>query len=473
MNPADTSGDQTTRGGANSPARLRRRLTAAFVAVAAVSAGAVAVLAIFIADEYRWRNFHERSRDEARVALALAPPDVDADGFRRLRAQYEARTAADIVAVGRAGEFDSSTALHFDDVPEELRVPPPGELQEAEAEVGQRHYLVIGARADGGDRYWFFFATDDLRASSRQQRRASLAAFAVIAILAGGVGRFLARRTLRPVGAAARAAEAIRAGRRDTRLPEGSDEFGAWAASFNRMADTLEVTIDQLEQAAEREQRFTADVAHELRTPLTGMAASAGLLADLVPRLPAEARRPAELLHADVRRLRTLVLELLELSRLDAVSDVIRSEPLDVRQAVAAAVQRLGSAAPAAVTVDVDPGLSVCAEPARLGHVLGNLLTNAATHGGGPVVVRGRTDGTDTLIDVVDHGPGIPPEDLPHVFERFAKSDRSRTSDGSGLGLAIAKAQAEVQGGDLTASNEPGRGARFTLRLPAGDQCTS
>lgn len=460
--------DQSSSGEVRAPARLRRRLTGAFVAVAAVSAGTVAVLAILITDEYRWRSFRERSFDEARVALALAPSDLDADGFQRLRAQYEARSEADFVAVSPEGEFASSTALHLEDVPTELRQVAEGVLRSEEAEVGDRHYLVIGALAESGDSYWFFFSIDQLRSSLSQLNRASLAAFGVTVVLAGAVGRLLAIRTLRPVAAAAEAAEAIRSGRRDTRLPEGPDEFGAWAGAFNRMADTLEELIEKLQRAAARERRFTADVAHELRTPLTGMAASTAVLEELVPDLPVEARRPVEVVCSDVRRLRTLVLELLELSRLDAVADPVHAERLDLRQAVTTALQRLSEAAPSDVTLDIDRDLSVSAEPARLNRVLANLLINAAEHGDGPVVVRACRDGEQVVVDVLDHGPGITPDELPHVFDRFAKTDRSRGTGGSGLGLAIAKAQAEAQGGSLTAGNEPGGGARLTLRLPSG-----
>jgi two-component system sensor histidine kinase MtrB len=138
-----------------------------------------------------------------------------------------------------------------------------------------------------------------------------------------------------------------------------------------------------------------------------------------------------------------------------------------VGAAVAASLRGLGPAAPNPVTVDIDEGVQVAAERARLDRILTNLLANAATHGGGRVEVRGRRDGPDVVVEVTDHGPGIPAEELPHVFDRFAKSDRSRASGGSGLGLAIARAQARAQGGDLTARNVPGAGACLALRLAA------
>jgi signal transduction histidine kinase len=460
---------QVRRGAPRPPARFRRRLTAAFVLAAAVGAGVMAVLAIVVADEYRWRTYEDRSVNEARLVLALAPRELDEDNFERLRGQYELRSESELVVSGAAGEFSTSPVLGVDAVPAELRDPPPpdGRLDPVEVTVDGRHYLVVGARASTGDRYWLFASVEELRASLGQLTRASAAAFVVTVLLAGVAGRLLARRTLRPVAAAAEVAEAITGGQRDARLPEGADEFGAWAASFNRMADTVQETIGQLERSADRERRFTADVAHELRTPLTGMAASAGILAELLPGLPAEARRPASVLVTDVRRLRILVLELLELSRLDAAADAFRPEPLDVEEAVAASRRGLGDAAPGALTVQVPPGCRVLAEPPRLDRILGNLLANAATHGGGVVDVQAVRDGADVVIEVCDDGPGVPDDELPRVFDRFAKSDRARASGGSGLGLAIARAQARAQGGDITVRNGDGGGACFAVRLPA------
>lgn len=267
------------------PARFRWRLTAAFVLVAAVAAGVVAVLGILIANEYRWRAYRDRSDDEAGLVLALAPDQLDADRFERLRRRYELRSEADVVAQGRTGSYSSSAAIGPGDVPAQLREVAGAEPEHAEAVAAGRHYLVVGARAESGDRYWLFFSVEVLRASLGELIRASAAAFLLTVGVACAVGRHLAVRTLRPVAAAAEAAEDMRAGRRGTRLPEGPDEFGALAASFNRMVDTVQETIAQLERSAERERRFTADVAHELRTPLTGIAASAGLLDESLPAL--------------------------------------------------------------------------------------------------------------------------------------------------------------------------------------------
>lgn len=447
------------------PRRFRRRLTLAFLVVAALSAGLVATLAVVLAREYRWRSFREQNLEEARLALAFAPTNLDEAGFERLRAEYEARTDADVVAVQRDVVFSSSADLDARDIPDRSGVVT-GELQWAREQVDGRPFLVAGA-ADRATRYWFFFSLRQLDASMAELTRVCVAAWVVTTALAGLVGRAVAGRTLRPVRAVARAAEAIAAGAESTRLPEADDEFGTVARSFNSMADQVQQRIGDLEQAARREQQFTADVAHDLRTPLTGVSTSAALLAQHTADLPEELRRPAELLAADVDRLRELVLELLELHRLDAGADPVLAVPLQVGEAVAASAASLGHASGLDLSVHTADDDLVLAEPRRLGRIFANLLTNAVVHGGGSAqVTAARADG-EIVIEITDEGPGIPTDQVEVIFDRFAKHDRTRGGAGSGLGLAIARGHAVAQGGTLVARPGPGRGARFELRLPA------
>jgi two-component system sensor histidine kinase MtrB len=225
------------------------------------------------------------------------------------------------------------------------------------------------------------------------------------------------------------------------------------------MADALQSKIAALSAAQERERRFTSDVAHELRTPLTALVAEAELLGEHLDRMPADARRPAELLVADVGRLRRLVDDLMEISRLDAGAVTARAEPVDLRALVDTVVRERGWGE--RVRVEGSGG-RVDSDPRRIERVLANLLGNALEHGGGEasVLVGDRT------VEVRDDGPGIPAEKLPHVFDRFWKGDPSRTGPGSGLGLAIARENARLLGGDVTVESEPGQGAAFTFRLP-------
>jgi signal transduction histidine kinase len=179
--------------------------------------------------------------------------------------------------------------------------------------------------------------------------------------------------------------------------------------------------------------------------------------------MPPEARRPAQLLVEDVGRLRHLIEELMEISRLDAGREDVRTERVDLGSLVSGVLRSRGwgtsgLSGPERVVVATDPR--------RVERIVSNLVENAHTHGGRDVAVRIGREETGALVEVSDRGPGIAAEHLPHVFERFAKADPARASAGSGLGLAIALENARLLGGGIDVWSEPGAGSRFTLRLP-------
>jgi two-component system sensor histidine kinase MtrB len=207
-----------------------------------------------------------------------------------------------------------------------------------------------------------------------------------------------------------------------------------------------------------------ADVAHELRTPLTALVAEASLIEGHTAGLPPDARRAAELLVADVRRLRVLVDDLMEVSRFDADAERPAPEPVDLGRVVTGAVAaRLPEAA---VSVPALP-IVVDSDPRRLDRILGNLLDNAREHAPGAVVeVALQRTHEGIVIVVADRGPGVRAEALAHLFDRFYKADPSRRGGSSGLGLAIAAEHAALLGGSLRARNRPGGGLVVSLTLP-------
>jgi two-component system sensor histidine kinase MtrB len=394
---------------------------------------------------------------QTRRNLAVAP------AYRKTGDLVDAyKSRGDFLTVAtRGGEtFLSSASVSLRSVPAGLRaIVGRGELGYERTTVAGDRFLVTGAPAANGTKLYFFFPENGLRHELSVLRNVLFGGVGILVLLAALAGVVLARSTLRPVARASAAARSLAEGLLETRLPvEGKDEFGVWAESFNEMAAALEAKIAALSAAQARERRFTADVAHELRTPLTALLGEASLLADHLDRMPPEARRPAELLIADVARLRKLVEDLMEISRFDAGAESVHAEEVDVAALVRAAVRARGW--DDRVRLEGD-GLRVTSDPRRLERIVANLVDNALEHGGSSVSVRiGENE-----IEVADDGPGIPSEHLPHVFERFYKADASRSGVGTGLGLAIARENAILLGGELEVASEPGQGTRFTLRL--------
>jgi two-component system sensor histidine kinase MtrB len=307
------------------------------------------------------------------------------------------------------------------------------------------------------------FVEDRIAGDLAQLRTALLIGWIAVVVVAGLVGRALAKRALGPVARASQAARSIAEGLMATRLPvEGADEFGTWAASFNEMADALESKIAALSEAQARERRFTSDVSHELRTPLTALVGEASLLREHLDRLPEDARRPAELLIQDVSRLRRLVEELMEISRFDAGREAIHAEQVEVADVARAVIRSRGWDG----KVPVEGNLRVFTDPRRMERILANLIGNAVVHGGGGVRVRLAERGDRAVVEVGDDGQGISAKDLPHIFERFYKADPSRSGAGSGLGLAIARENARLLGGDIEVRSDAGTGAQLTVWLP-------
>jgi signal transduction histidine kinase len=344
-----------------------------------------------------------------------------------------------------------------------------GHLGYAWQTVAGQAALVVAGRAANGPAIYFVFPATSIEQALGQLRLGLGVAALVAVLLALATAGLIARGILRPVRLGSAAAARIAAGDLSARVPGGgSDEFAAWAAEFNRMANSLEATVGQLEASEAQNRRFVAEVSHELRTPLTALVAEASLIESGLADLSPDARRAAELLVGDVRRLRVLVDDLMELSRFDANVEQAQLEPVDIGRVVTSIVAaRLPEARvtlpPTSVVVDADVR--------RLDRIIGNLLDNAATHAAGaPVEVSiaeaGVAPDAAVTVTVSDRGPGVPAESLPQLFDRFYKADPSRRGGTSGLGLAIAAENAALLGGSLVAAPRTGGGLELTLTLP-------
>jgi two-component system sensor histidine kinase MtrB len=446
--------------------RLRRRLALAFALTAGLAAAALAAGSFLLVRDARLDDSVDRALEQSRFNLVLGSEVLPTEGSDGLLDALQRRAGFDTVLLENGRASPSSLSLGSDQVPADLReLVASGQLAWERTKVADTSYLVTGGRVPGTDaEAYFFFSEEELRSDLAELGTILLGGLGVVVLLAGLAGALLARRTLAPVARASDAARSLAEGLLATRLPvEREDEFGAWATSFNEMAEALEAKITELSEAQARERRFTADVAHELRTPLTAVVNEASLLAEHIERMPPEAQRPAELLVADVARLRDLVEDLMEISRLDAGTQPLRTERVDLGSLVTSAVR--GRGWDERLRLDADE-VVLTSDPRRLERIVANLIGNALEHGGREVVVRVGRDGVGAFVEVSDRGPGIAREDLPHLFDRFYKADRARTGHGTGLGLAIALENARLLGGDIAVTSEPGAGTRFTFRLP-------
>jgi two-component system sensor histidine kinase MprB len=278
--------------------------------------------------------------------------------------------------------------------------------------------------------------------------------------LAIALGLAVSRAALVPVGRLTQAAERVaRTQDLGHRIDSGeADELGRLAASFNTM-------LAALERSRLAQRQLVSDASHELRTPLTSVQANLDALA-LGERLPpAERARIVAAAQAQLGELTVLVGDLVDLSKTDVDEAEVEDVRLDL--AVAGAVERARLHAPGCRFVVASEPCLVRAAPARLDRAIANLLDNAVKWNPssppvGPIEVSVRA-GT---VTVRDHGPGIAPEDLPRVFDRFYRAPAARGRPGSGLGLAIVRQTAEAHGGAVHAANAPGGGARLTLELP-------
>ncbi|WIM16779.1 MtrAB system histidine kinase MtrB [Microbacterium sp. zg-B96] len=297
---------------------------------------------------------------------------------------------------------------------------------------------------------------------------------AALVLLIGAISWVVLRSVTSPIAQAAETSARLANGELGVRLQvRGDDELATLARSFNAMADSIESQIKDLADLSLVQQRFVSDVSHELRTPLTTIRLASDMLNDQRAAFDPTTARAAELLHAQVQRFETPLTDLLEISRYDAGSVQLESEPTSMTQLaedVIASMQQLADQHGTDVRLIAPGGYSpVDMDPRRVRRIVRNLLGNAIEHGEGrPIVVTVDSDQHAVALGVRDYGLGMTAADAERVFDRFWRADpsRRRTIGGTGLGLSIALGDARLHGGSLAVWSELGRGTNFVLTIP-------
>jgi two-component system, OmpR family, sensor histidine kinase MtrB len=342
------------------------------------------------------------------------------------------------------------------------------------ARIGKTDYLLVAITPPVDDAtpktmssYVQAFSLNDQTSTLKTLAGALILGSTIAAVGAAGIGLWTSRRVLRPLARVAEAANRLASGGLDTRLRNESDpELQRLASSFNNMADAVEERI-------QREARFASDVSHELRTPLQTLIGSIEILDARKADLPERSRQALDLLVTQSKRFHQMVLDLLEISRLDAGAADLHTEQVMLDQFVSRVANRYGYSHVPVVLEATWEQQPVIVDRRRLERALANLLGNAEHHAGGPVQITlaNALVGSSyrvVRIGIEDAGPGVAEPERERIFERFARGATARHRAGTGLGLALVHEHIHLQGGRVWVEdrrNAPG--ARFVIELPA------
>ncbi|HXQ55508.1 MAG TPA: HAMP domain-containing sensor histidine kinase [Actinomycetes bacterium] len=475
---------------------LQVKLIAAVLVLVTVALALIGLASVAALDGYLVGRLDDQLQLVARGSAGAGPPGFDGrgPGHRGPPSPYLVQYR---LADGRLDEQDENPL-------EQGRPPPrvPDDPAWFEANAGEtttvpaaggggRWRVAVAPRRDGsGGSVVVAASLDGIDATIRQLRLIDLGVSLIVLAALAGVGAAIVRASLRPLVEIEQTARAIAAGDLTRRVPERDPgtEVGRLGRALNTMLAQIESAFGaraaseaSARRSEDRMRRFVADASHELRTPLTTIRGFAELYRQGAARDPAELDRLMWRIEDQAARMGLLVEDLLLLARLDTERPLDR-QPVDLLALAAEAVNDARAVAPdrrielvlGGDNGDHDGVLVVLGDDRRLRQVLANLVNNALTHtpAGSPIEVRVGTSTLDgrpgAAVEVVDHGPGLAPEQAERVFERFYRADtaRSPADGGSGLGLSIVAALVAVHGGTVAVDSVPGRGARFRVVLP-------
>jgi two-component system sensor histidine kinase MprB len=456
---------------------LRRRLI-----LLAAGAVAIAVCAAAVGSYVAVRNELRGQVDDRLEGLADSPPTVAALTTEGIPSEVIRRRLSELPegapAPGPLGEVtfvqridaagEPTVVLQRGPAPPvtgaEREIASSGEGEAfADTDVGGEHLRVLTAALPGGGAIQI---ADSLEGVDDVLTRLRLALLVVVAggvALAVGLAWILSRTVIGPITGLTAAAEHVSETQDLSRriAAPGEDELGRLAARFNAMLDTIEGSQAALAASVSAQRQLVADASHELRTPVSSLRTDVESLIEH-PELPAD-QRVGVLADVDARieELTALIGDLIELARGDEPDGRVEDVRLD--EIVAECVARTRSLSPPR-EISLSSEVTVVEGRAdRLARAVNNLLDNARKYSPDSEPIEVVV--ADGEVTVRDHGPGIPPEELEHVFDRFYRGAGSRDESGSGLGLAIVRQVAESHGGEATAEAAPGGGTLFRLRL--------
>lgn len=466
------------------PWSLAARLTAWY-------AGSAFLLVLTATGLLYWMLAHHLDEEDdqhlaEKVYLLRSVIRSEPDTVDRLRAEVQPRQVAGQYAQVRIRVLDQhgQTLLETTDMGGDLPAsvfPPPVALRDEIGgsvefvSLGSRSYRLVAAKAERAPGQGDVTLQVALDCTYEEQLMAGYRRWLGLVLLlamaaCAAIGYAIAQRGLRPLLAITATAERVRSTTLNERLPAAGlpAELHALARTFNAM-------LDRLEDAFGRLSRFSSDIAHELRTPVNNLRGEAEVALNR-PRTADEYRAVLESSLEECHQLTKLIDSLLFLARAEHPETTIERQTVDAGRELAAvrdfyeaaaseAGIALSVAAPAAIAIDVDRGL--------FQRAIGNLVSNALTHtpAGGSIVLSAAKTDNAVEVAVRDTGAGIAPEHLGHVFDRFYRADKARSSGSGhvGLGLALVKSIAELHRGSARIRSQIGKGTTVTLTFPPQD----
>jgi two-component system sensor histidine kinase MtrB len=451
--------------------RLRTKVSLFFGLIALIATVSLTVVTYAFARSSLLEQRDDLARTQAvtnalRVRENLRSGESPEDWFPNLRVESGGFAAA---VLDNDDKLTTDIRFTFSSFPSELRQAVDlGQAGMQRFELGGEHYVGVGVKiAEVDANYYEAFRLGPTEDTLRTILLTLVVGSVVTILLASFAGWWTSGRLLRPLGRITDAAGEIAAGDLDTRVvSEGDPDLDRLADSFNDMADAVQARI-------EREARFASDVSHELRSPITALAAAVEVIDGRRGDLSDRTQQALDVVVGQVRRFDAMVIDLLELARIDAGATDLNTEQVELETLCRRVAARNGFAD---LPIDVTKGpgmngtpMAAMVDRLRFERILANLLENAAHHGGGPLRVSIEpSDGPFLLVAVEDAGPGVARGERARIFERFARGSAARHRIGTGLGLALVAEHATAQGGEAWVEDRPGGGARFVVRLPIG-----